>query len=152
MAFSIDSILAAVALSTRYWVIITGGVLGIITMRYVAGLVIALIDRFPALERTAFMLVGVIGIKLTLSGFDMIIDGKGRFRSECTVHCGDGIIGLGEECDDGENDGGYGECQPGCVLAEYCGDGIVQEDEDCDDGNFSDDDACPSSCQLTHLP
>jgi predicted nucleotidyltransferase len=30
--------------------------------------------------------------------------------------CGDGIVSLGEECDDGLNDGGYGECEPGCKL------------------------------------
>lgn len=68
MAFSIDSILAAVGLSTKYWVILTGGILGIITMRYVAGLVIIWMDRFPALERTGFMLVGIIGLKLCLTG------------------------------------------------------------------------------------
>lgn len=64
--------------------------------------------------------------QLTLSGFD-------TSRSECVAKCGDGIIGAGEECDDGVNDGGYNECQPGCVLGGYCGDGIVQEGEACDD-------------------
>ncbi len=68
MAFSIDSILAAAGLSTKYWVIMTGGILGIITMRYVAGMVIILMDKFPALERTGFMLVGIIGLKLCLTG------------------------------------------------------------------------------------
>jgi len=61
-------------------------------------------------------------------------------------------VGLGEECDDGENDGGYGECAPGCVLGEYCGDGILNpEFEHCDDGNFFDDDDCPSSCRIVVL-
>jgi fibro-slime domain-containing protein len=79
--------------------------------------------------------------RLTLSGFNTA-------RSECRPECGDGIIGIGEECDDGENDGGYGECAEGCVLGEYCGDGIVQEEyEDCDDGNFYEDDECPASCR-----
>ncbi len=78
--------------------------------------------------------------KLTLSGFN-------ASRSLCLSVCGDGIVGLGEECDDGINDGGYGECYPGCVLGEYCGDRIVQENEDCDDGNTLDGDDCPSSCR-----
>jgi fibro-slime domain-containing protein len=79
--------------------------------------------------------------RLTLSGFS-------TSRSECRPECGDGIVGVGEQCDDGTNDGGYGECAPGCVLGEYCGDNIIQEDyEDCDDGNFFDDDDCPSSCR-----
>ncbi|MBN2526618.1 MAG: DUF4215 domain-containing protein [Deltaproteobacteria bacterium] len=80
--------------------------------------------------------------KFTLGGFDTA-------RSECEPECGDGIVSLGEECDDGENDGGYGECGEGCKLAEFCGDGEVQEEfEDCDDGNFRSDDDCPSSCRL----
>ncbi len=79
--------------------------------------------------------------RLTLSGFSTA-------RSECSPDCGDGFVGLGEQCDDGENDGGYGECADGCVLGEYCGDGIVQEEhEHCDDGNFSDGDECPASCR-----
>lgn len=64
--------------------------------------------------------------QLTLAGFD-------TSKSDCTPFCGDGILGFGEECDDGVNDGGYNECQEGCVLGGYCGDGIVQETEVCDD-------------------
>src|SRR6478609_11821000 len=63
--------------------------------------------------------------KLTLSGFE-------NSPTECTPICGDGIVSLGEECDDGKNDGGYGECAPGCVQGPRCGDGIVQHGEDCD--------------------
>lgn len=73
--------------------------------------------------------------QLTLAGFD-------TSKSECLPFCGDGILGFGEECDDGVNDGGYNECQEGCVLGGYCGDGIVQEGEVCDDR----DPAAPSGC------
>jgi fibro-slime domain-containing protein len=82
--------------------------------------------------------------RLTLSGFNTA-------RSECTPICGDGIVTLGEECDDGKNDGGYEECAPGCVLGPSCGDGIVQEGEDCDDGNRRDGDKCGSSCRNLDL-
>lgn len=78
--------------------------------------------------------------KLTLSGFE-------TGRSDCTPICGDGIVTLGEECDDGVNDGGYEECAPGCVLGPSCGDGMVQMGEDCDDGNRRDGDDCGSSCR-----
>ncbi len=79
--------------------------------------------------------------RLTLSGFVMS-------RSECRPDCGDGIIGIGEECDDGINDGGYGECGKDCKLGAYCGDGILQEEyEHCDDGNTLNGDDCPSSCR-----
>lgn len=65
--------------------------------------------------------------RLTLSGFEST-------PSECSAECGDGIVSFGEECDDGVNDGGYGECAPGCKLGEYCGDGIVSGPEQCEPG------------------
>lgn len=66
IAFSIDSILVAVALSDKLWVIVTGGILGIITMRLVAGQFIALIRRYPAIVDGAFVIIGWIGVKLLL--------------------------------------------------------------------------------------
>ena len=79
--------------------------------------------------------------KLTLGGFNTA-------RSDCRPECGDGVLSLGEQCDDGVNDGGYGGCTADCKLSEYCGDGIVQEPyEQCDDGNFRSGDSCPSSCR-----
>ena len=69
----------------------------------------------------------------------------------CTPVCGDGILSIGEQCDDGMNQGGYGKCAPGCVLTEYCGDGIVQAGEDCDDGNHVDKDACNNACRDLHV-
>jgi fibro-slime domain-containing protein len=51
------------------------------------------------------------------------------------AQCGDGVVQSGEECDDGVNDGGYGECGPKCQYGPRCGDGVVQSDhEQCDDG------------------
>ncbi|MDO8494223.1 MAG: TerC family protein [Deltaproteobacteria bacterium] len=66
IVFSIDSILAAVAISSKLWVVYTGGVLGVITMRFVAGSFLTLLDRFPGLEKGAYLLVGWIGLKLAL--------------------------------------------------------------------------------------
>lgn len=65
--------------------------------------------------------------RLTLSGFEAT-------PSDCSAVCGDGILSFGEECDDGVNDGGYGECAPGCKLGPFCGDGMVQAPEQCDPG------------------
>jgi fibro-slime domain-containing protein len=66
--------------------------------------------------------------RLTLSGFDAT-------PSDCRAFCGDGILAFGEECDDGDNDGGYGECSDGCRIGEYCGDGVVNGPEECDGGD-----------------
>ena len=64
--FSIDSILAAVGLSQKVWVVITGGVLGIIAMRFVAGGFLRLIELRPGLTEGAYIIVGWIGVKLII--------------------------------------------------------------------------------------
>ena len=68
IAFAIDSILAAVALSNKFWVVFIGGALGIIAMRFAAGMFIKVLDKFPRFETTAYLLVLVIGVKVVLEG------------------------------------------------------------------------------------
>jgi YkoY family integral membrane protein len=75
IAFSIDSIVAAVAMApNRYghnwklFIVFVGGILGIIMMRLVAGWFIILLERFHGLVVGAYVLVGWIGMKLILSG------------------------------------------------------------------------------------
>jgi YkoY family integral membrane protein len=64
LAFSIDSILVAVAVSPKLWVVLTGGILGIVAMRLVVGQLLALIQRYPALVDGAFVIIAWVGIKL----------------------------------------------------------------------------------------
>ena len=64
IVFAIDSILVAVAMSNKTWVIITGGVLGIITMRMVIGQLLAIVRRYPALVDGAFIIIAWVGVKL----------------------------------------------------------------------------------------
>ncbi|MEN9723925.1 MAG: hypothetical protein RJB38_1911 [Pseudomonadota bacterium] len=64
IAFAVDSILAAVALSKKFWVVFTGGFLGVVLMRFAANIFIVLMDRFPRMEVTAYLLVTLIGAKL----------------------------------------------------------------------------------------
>ena len=66
LAFSIDSILVAVAMSPKLWVVITGGILGIVAMRLVAGQLITLVQRYPALVDGAFVIIALVGLKLCL--------------------------------------------------------------------------------------
>lgn len=67
IAFSVDSILAAFAVSNEVWVLFIGGMLGILMMRTIAGVFVKLIDRIPELETTAFILIGIIALKMLLS-------------------------------------------------------------------------------------
>ena len=75
IAFAIDSILAAIAVvgskpaghigpHPKLWVVITGGILGVILMRFAAAMFIRLLERFPRFETAAYLLVLVIGSKL----------------------------------------------------------------------------------------
>ena len=68
-AFAIDSILVAVGLSEKLWVIYTGGILGIIAMRFAAGGFLKVLERFPALEHTAYVLITWISVKLFLEAY-----------------------------------------------------------------------------------
>jgi YkoY family integral membrane protein len=64
IVFAIDSILVAVAMSSKTWVIIAGGIFGIITMRMVIGQLLTIVRRYPALVDGAFVIIAWVGIKL----------------------------------------------------------------------------------------
>jgi YkoY family integral membrane protein len=64
LAFSIDSILVAVAMSPKTWVVVTGGILGIIAMRLVVGQLLRVIQKYPALVDGAFIIIAWVGLKL----------------------------------------------------------------------------------------
>jgi YkoY family integral membrane protein len=66
LVFSIDSILAAVAMSPKIWVVMAGGILGIVAMRIVVGQLLALIQRYPAIVDGAFIIIAWVGIKLVM--------------------------------------------------------------------------------------
>jgi len=79
--------------------------------------------------------------RLTLSDFE-------NASSVCESICGDGIKTPDEACDDGINDGAYGNCTDQCNFGPRCGDGDTQEDfEECDDGtNLSPYEGCAPGC------
>jgi YkoY family integral membrane protein len=64
IVFAVDSILVAVAMSPKMWVILTGGILGILTMRLVIGQLLSLVERYPPLVDGAFVIIGWVGVKL----------------------------------------------------------------------------------------
>jgi predicted tellurium resistance membrane protein TerC len=64
IVFAIDSILVAVAMSPKLWVILAGGILGIVTMRLVIGQLLSLVERYPPLVDGAFVIIGWVSVKL----------------------------------------------------------------------------------------
>lgn len=69
LAFSIDNVLAVVAFTKNMTLIITGVIIGIITMRFVAVKFVELMTKYPFLEASAYLIIGILGIKLFISIF-----------------------------------------------------------------------------------
>lgn len=69
LAFSLDNVVAAVALSSHLWVVLLGVALGIVTMRFAAGIFTWMIRREPILATAAYIVVLNIGVELLLAEF-----------------------------------------------------------------------------------
>jgi YkoY family integral membrane protein len=67
LAFSIDNVFAAVAYTDNLYLVITGVFIGILAIRFVAQGVIKLMDIYPFLSASAFLIIGVLGLKLIFS-------------------------------------------------------------------------------------
>jgi YkoY family integral membrane protein len=92
IAFAVDSILAAVAFAValpkieslgniggmnggHFIVILLGGIIGLVMMRFAAGIFVKLLDKRPGLESVAYLIVGWVGVKLavyTMSHLEVI--------------------------------------------------------------------------------
>lgn len=93
MMFSIDNIVAAVAMTDKLWVVIIGVFIGIAAMRFVAGIFVKLIEKFPILNQIAFLLVGFVGVQLCVEQFfpHAELSELGKFAGILTIIAG-GIL------------------------------------------------------------
>ncbi len=82
IAFALDSMLAAVALAVtlpelgnfhigginggQFSVMLLGGLIGLVIMRFAARQFVGLLEKFPTLETAAFLIVGWVGVKLAV--------------------------------------------------------------------------------------
>ena len=66
LAFSIDSITAAVAISDLFLLVITGAIIGVIALRFTSGLFIKWLEIYVNLEKAGYIAVAIIGIKLII--------------------------------------------------------------------------------------
>lgn len=86
MAFSLDNVVAAVALSDRLWVVVLGVGIGIIVIRFAATIFTRLIEWEPALEHAAYLLLLAIGGELLLEKvFDIGIDHMTQFAISVAI-------------------------------------------------------------------
>ncbi|MFC4639062.1 TerC family protein [Deinococcus hohokamensis] len=80
LAFSVDSILAGVALlkpemrdtSTGFWIVVAGGLMGLVMVRFASTFFLKLLDRFPALDDVAYVLIGWIALKLGIETVEQV--------------------------------------------------------------------------------
>ncbi len=66
LAFSLDSVTTAIAVADETWLIIVGGTIGVIALRFLAGLFLRWLDEFTHLENAGFVTVGIVGVRLLL--------------------------------------------------------------------------------------
>jgi len=82
LAFAVDAILAAVAFAVtlpettlpnvggldggQFAIILAGGIIGLVIMRFAASFFVRLLQRKPGLETAAFLIVGWVGVKLAV--------------------------------------------------------------------------------------
>jgi tellurite resistance protein TerC len=69
LAFSLDNVVAAVALSNKIWVVMVGVFIGILAMRFAAGWFSVLVEKEPILKPAAYILILAIAIELLLQHF-----------------------------------------------------------------------------------
>lgn len=70
LAFSLDSVTTSIAVADETWLILVGGTIGVITLRFLAGLFIRWLDEYIHLEDAGFITVGFVGLRLLLKVFD----------------------------------------------------------------------------------
>jgi len=92
IAFSIDSVLAAFGVSDQIWVLYLGGIFGVMMMRGVAQIFLTLIDRYPELETTAYIIIGIIGAKMMASVFDYHVSQVVFFSTLITIFMGTFVV------------------------------------------------------------
>ncbi|WP_028589240.1 TerC family protein [Paenibacillus massiliensis] len=88
IAFSIDSVIAAFGVSEQIWVLFLGGIIGVLMMRGVAQVFLRLIEKFPELEKAAFILIAIISGKMMLSAFGVHIPNVAFFSLLIAVFVG----------------------------------------------------------------
>lgn len=70
LAFSLDSVTTAIALSEERWIVLTGGVIGIIVLRFMAEIFIRLLKEYTHLQDAGYLTVTLVGLRLLLRVFD----------------------------------------------------------------------------------
>lgn len=66
LAFSLDSVTTAIAISKEVLIVLAGGLIGVISLRLMAGLFIRWLDEYTHLEDAGYITVALVGLRLLL--------------------------------------------------------------------------------------
>ncbi len=70
LAFSLDSVTTAIAISDQLWLVLAGGTVGVITLRFMAGLFIRWLDEYVHLADAGYVTVALVGLRLFGKAFN----------------------------------------------------------------------------------
>jgi YkoY family integral membrane protein len=70
LAFSLDSVTTAIAVSDQVWLVLTGGLIGVVALRFMAGLFIRWLEEFEHLEDAGYVTVAFVGLRLLVKVFN----------------------------------------------------------------------------------
>lgn len=73
LAFSLDNVVAAVSLSDKLWVVLIGVAIGILVMRFAAGIFSYVVEKEPILKTAAYILVFNIGVELLVEELGNVV-------------------------------------------------------------------------------
>ena len=74
LAFSLDSVTTAIAVSEKTWLVITGGTIGIIALRFLTELFLRWLKEFAHLEDAGYITVALVGIRLLLKAINPVLE------------------------------------------------------------------------------
>lgn len=74
LAFSLDSVTTAVALSDRLWLLVIGCLVGVITLRFMAALFVRWLEEFTYLQDAAYLAVLGVGLRLLVKAMQPDLD------------------------------------------------------------------------------
>lgn len=79
LSLSVDNVVTAVAMSPKLWVVCTGVCLGLLTLWLFATISLKLVEKYPILQHTAFLLIGYVG-------FILLVEMTAEFAFDTQLH------------------------------------------------------------------
>lgn len=92
ITFSLDNVFAAVALSDEFWIVFAGVAIGILAMRFIAQWFIKMIEKYPSLNTSAFIVIGLLGLKLVITGIVDYLPNAAGLRKLLESHYTDMVV------------------------------------------------------------